>query len=1129
MIKPFTFSAILIAISFSATANADGDRYGEIVRQHEPVGWWRMNAIKDDMIANEIHKALPGRVQGDVRPTPDAPLPSAYPDFSSDNRAMMLSSGNYLIVEDPGSESLLDFSVGQSLTLEAWVKIDRPLKGSYPYIIGKGRTHNPGTNHNNQSYALRLATAGGGAAISFFFVDESGATTSIEQAGHRWTSKESVPQDGLWHHVAVTYTFGQEDSLRGYIDGKSVSGKWDMAGATSKAPITDDDELWIGASMGGGSSLGAGLDEVALYRKALTEKQIQQHVNIDIQSKLFAFDSTDIDAPQDHVRVDILEGLSAGRSWDILDGELETTYRTDVFAMKQVPRKYNDKGLIIDRPIPSLLRLSSEIEFAGGDYEFFLRSLDASRLYVDGKLVAETKFMGLDTSAHQAYYEMPDYGDDVLSIAGGHLEDRDAITLKPGRHVVTLYRMLGNKGHGNHLGELHVGVSRNGGKFEFLAPERNLAYTDASWLNFLDEDRERLLDWNQQVRLANSEKEAGFWTARHEWAKSQVGEAPKVPTIDNPRSGNSIDHFIFASLNEQNEHPTGEISDLEFLRRASLDTIGKIPTRQIIAEYLSQPKETRREFIIDRLHKHPGWADHWTTYWQDALAENPGLTKPMLNNTGPFRWFIYESMLDNKPIDRFVTELIMMEGSPYTGGPAGFSIASQNDVPMAAKAHVLGTAFLAVEMKCARCHDAPYHDVKQEDLFNVAAMLKRRSEQVPGSSTIPLSEEEIENLAVKVTLQPGSIVKPNWPFVEFVSSEDDSVAALPEQFVRKENDPRSELARMMTSPKNNRFAKVLVNRVWARLIGRGIVHPVDDWEEAEPSHPELLDFLAHQFVSSGYDLKAISKLIMSSNLYQRAAVAGLSPNSEDAALFRGPLRRKMTGEQVVDSLFTAVGKPFRSEELTMDGDGRRDDKVFVHLGEPTRGWQLTPVSNERDRPSMTLPVAQSLVDLMSAYGWRQQRQEPLTHREDPLTALQPMALSNGTSSLRAIDFSDDSALTQAAIESETPHAFIETLFERILTRTPTSEEREFFLADLSAGFEDRIIAGPDAVPPKRIFRTGITWSNHFDPKSDDEAIARMREVIEGDPKSARLDPEWRKRAEDVAWVLVNSPEFVFVP
>lgn len=1123
--------ACLMLSLANSRASADDDFYGAMIRKSEPTAWWRFEKISEGVVSNEMSDHFSAAIHGKVTLSDDAPRRSAYPDFSIQNLAAQIPFGkNYLIVKDPGLNSDLDFSVGDAITLEAWVKLAAPLKGSYPYIIGKGRTHNAGTHHNNQSYSLRLATSGGGAALSFFFVDPSGSSTAVEQSGHRWTSMASVPMDGFWHHVAISYQFGDPESMRGYLDGNPVSGKWDLAGQTQLGPINDDDELWIGSAMGGGATLGAALDEVALYRRSLTEAEIKEHAKLDLNLKLFFAQEQVDDAPPDKVQVDILETLTVTRSWDFQYRDMEPLYETDLFAMKEIPRKYDDKGLIIDRPIPSLIRMTSTVDFAAGEYEFLLRSLDASRLYIDGQLICETGFMHLDTSAHQAYYDRPDYGDELLSLAAGHAESRHKLKLSAGPHIVALYRSLGNKGHGNFVGELSVGYSKDGERFKFLAPQRELSYTDASWLTFLDEDHIRLRDWNQTQRLAISQKEAVRWESRHAWAQSQLQSAPQIPEAALANAtGNAIDKFIEHALSDARLSPTGEISDWAFLRRAALDTTGKIPSPELINDFFALSQETRRSQIIDQLLADPSWADHWTTYWQDVLAENPGLTKPMLNNTGPFRWFIYESMLDNKPFDRFVTELISMEGSPHTGGPAGFSIASQNDVPMAAKAHVLGTAFLAVEMTCARCHDAPYHDVKQQDLFSIAAMLKRAPEKVPGSSTIPLTPEEVAKLAVKVTLQPGSSVKPDWPFVEFVSIEDHSQQQMPAELIADPDDPREQLANMITSPANQRFAKVIVNRVWGRLMGRGIVHPVDDWEEATPSHPELLDYLAHQFVESGYDLKAISRLIMNSDLYQRAPVAGLNADSLEAKHFQGPIRRKMTGEQVVDSLFAAVEKPLASEELTMDGDGRHSDDIFGHLGIPDRAWQFTAVSNERDRPSLNLPVAQSIIDLMSAYGWRQQRQEPLTHREDPLTALQPMALSNGTSALRAIDFSDDSALTQAAIDSETVEQFIETLFQRILTRTPTSEERELFVAELSAGFADRVIAGPDAVPPQRIFRTGITWSNHFDPKSDNEAIARSQQVIEGDPQSVRLDPNWRERAEDVAWTLVNSPEFVFVP
>jgi hypothetical protein len=282
-------------------------------------------------------------------------------------------------------------------------------------------------------------------------------------------------------------------------------------------------------------------------------------------------------------------------------------------------------------------------------------------------------------------------------------------------------------------------------------------------------------------------------------------------------------------------------------------------------------------------------------------------------------------------------------------------------------------------------------------------------------------------------------------------------------------------------------------------------------------------------MTHGYDFKHVAALILNSHTYQRVVVSGVTRDTEAAALFAGPVRRRMTGEQLADSLYRAVGKPFDAEELTMDADGRRPDTTFLDLGTPRRAWEFAAVSNERDRPSMSLPIAQSVVDLLMAYGWRQQRQDPLTVRDDALTPLQPMVLANGTAANRVVDLTDDAELTALVLEDRTLEELVEALYERILTRPPTSDERQVLIDLLAEGYEERIVAGPEAVPPRRIHRSPRTWSNHLHPDATDEALARIAEVDRGEAPSVRLNADWRQRAEDAVWALVNVPEFVFVP
>jgi hypothetical protein len=559
--------------------------------------------------------------------------------------------------------------------------------------------------------------------------------------------------------------------------------------------------------------------------------------------------------------------------------------------------------------------------------------------------------------------------------------------------------------------------------------------------------------------------------------------------------------------------------DLAFLRRVTLDVVGVVPSPEEIAAFLKDRPGERRRKVIDRLLADPRWADHWMGYWQDVLAENPNILNPTLNNTGPFRWWLYESLVDNKPMDLFVTELVRMRGSVRFGGPAGFGVASQNDAPMATKAMILAGAFLGVEMKCARCHDAPAHASTQKDLFGLAALLDAKPLKLPATSTVPTDKLGRKPL-IKVTLRPGSSVAPRWAFAAFVpESEAKELAQHPD-------DSRDRLAALLTSPRNERFAQVLSNRVWKRYLGRGLVEPVDDWEKARPSHPELLRYLGRELVRSGYDLKHLARLILNSHAYQRATDRTLAQTDP---LFAAPAARRLDAEQIVDSLFAATGKPFRLEEVSLDVDGLRNMDNSITLGRPRRSWMLTSTSNERDRPSLSLPRIQAVVDVLQAFGWRGARQEPTSARDVSPNVLQPAILSNGTMGTWLTRLSDDHGVTKLALEERSLDDFLDSLFLRMLTRKPTATERKTYVAYLRDGYEKRVVAPR---PPKKTKRTPepyVSWSNHLDPEATVVKKRQEEAARRGDPPTARLTADWRGRLEDVLWALVNSPEFVFSP
>lgn len=1179
----------------------------------------------------------------------EGPRPPRYPGFDRGNKAGYFEDKEaFLVVKDQerGGPANLRFGLGETLAIEAWVKVKELSDGEMAYLLGKGRHGKlgAGLGEDNQNYAVRLKGTGGGAEVGFLF-------TSIDPANggkrdwHRWWSKATVPATG-WHHLAVVYTFGKKDSLRVLIDGKATDGVWDMGGATDLGPVTDADDLVIGTGYkrSAGESFTGWIDDLVIHRGEPGEKVLETRYSYVPPPPPVTREMV----PADQVLVQISEkGVPEANSWPE-EPEVTEYYREEAFGFFDWPQKYITTGVRDDRAIPSHFRASALVKLPKGKHRLLLRSRGAAKLFIDGKLLLENPFPSADTGGHGYLKEQDDYldlGPDFRFVPPGNREGWCEFESKGGEHFVILETMVGGVAGKSkrrpEFGETVAAISLEGSEsWSLLSPARKVPYTDAGWAAYETERRSWLDRVNAEARAAKRAENAGYWAMRREAAKQWLAKTAPVEIPALPAGFpaiNAIDHFIADRIVKVkaesdaahsakvdyfrevkplleakcyschqggkakgglrlDQHaaalkggksdgaavvpgdvdgssllyrispdagddimpPKGETftaeevalltrwieegapwpqfdvdrfdpaplsEDLVFLRRVFLDTVGVPPTEEEIGQFLSDVTDSRRPLVIDRLLNDPRWADHWMGHWQDALAENPNIINPTLNNTGPFRWWLHESFLDNKPADLFATELIRMEGSERFGGPAGFATASQNDVPMAAKGMIVSSALLGVEMKCARCHDAPAHTAKQEDLFQLAAMLKEESIKLPESSSVPMDRIHQTGRAplIEVTLKPGSEVKPAWPFPEFVK-EADAV-----DLAENPDDPRDRLAALVTAPENRRFAQVMVNRLWERYMGRGLVENIGDWEKSDPSHPELLEWLGRELVRQDYNLKAIARLILNSHAYQRAVDPLLL---EPSPLYIAPAPRRLTAEQIVDSLFAATGAPFELEEVSLDLDSVRALNNSITLGKPRRAWMLASTSNERDRPSLSLPRIQAVASLMETFGWRGSRQDPIHGREIEPNVLQPAILANGTMGTWLTRLSERHGATRLALEARSPEDLVDRLFLRLLTRQPTAVEKERYVALLAEGFETRVVPEaerPVTKPVKREPVRYVTWSNHLDGAANNLATQREEQARRGDPPTTALDEDWRLKMEDVLWAILNAPEWIYTP
>ncbi|MCR9118697.1 MAG: DUF1553 domain-containing protein, partial [bacterium] len=183
-----------------------------------------------------------------------------------------------------------------------------------------------------------------------------------------------------------------------------------------------------------------------------------------------------------------------------------------------------------------------------------------------------------------------------------------------------------------------------------------------------------------------------------------------------------------------------------------------------------------------------------------------------------------------------------------------------------------------------------------------------------------------------------------------------------------------------------------------------------------------------------------------------------------------------------------------------------------------------------DRPALALPVAQSFVDFLSTFGWRDARPDPLTVRDDAPNVLQPLQMANGMAINRIAQLSDDSVLTEICLKEQPLPEMIEAIHLRLLSRRPTEGETALFVELLQPGYEKRIIAGAK-IPGDHggARRTAVSWANHLNAEATRIKMQLEEAARWGDVPTQRLREDWRERAEDMIWALINSPEYVFIP
>lgn len=358
---------------------------------------------------------------------------------------------------------------------------------------------------------------------------------------------------------------------------------------------------------------------------------------------------------------------------------------------------------------------------------------------------------------------------------------------------------------------------------------------------------------------------------------------PRRPTLPAALAGrsNPVDRILDADLAKRGQPAPAPLGDGAFYRRVHLDLIGLLPPPEKLSAFLKDPAPDKRDRAIrELLESAQPYAEHWMTFWNDLLRNDYAGTGYIDGGRKQISGWLYQALLENTPYDQFVRELVAPtpQSEGFGKGIKWRGQVSAGQMVPVQFAQSMGQTFLGINLKCASCHDSFVDRWKLDEAYGLAAAF----------SAEPL---EINRCDVPT----GRIAKPGWLFPELGNID----ASKPPQ------ERLQQLAGLMTHPENGRFTRTIVNRLWHRLMGHGIVHPVDAMQ-TEPWSSDLLDFLATDLADHRYDLKHTMALICSSRAYQ--SVAELLKEGADAAYhYAGPRSKRLTAEQFTDAIWQITG------------------------------------------------------------------------------------------------------------------------------------------------------------------------------------------------------------------------------
>lgn len=481
--------------------------------------------------------------------------------------------------------------------------------------------------------------------------------------------------------------------------------------------------------------------------------------------------------------------------------------------------------------------------------------------------------------------------------------------------------------------------------------------------------------WDANVTFARIEP-ANLKTRRPELPKSRS------------KNLNEVDRLLEPYFAANKIKPAKPVDDRAFVRRVYLDVVGLLPPPDAVEKFVADRGKGKRAELVRRLlADNEGYALNWLSFWNDMLRNDYKGTGYIDGGRKQITQWLFTALETNKPYDQFVAELVnptpASEG--FTKGIVWRGVVNASQTPAMQAAQSISQVFMGVNLKCASCHDSFVNDWTLADAYGLAGVY---------------ADGPLE--MVHCDKPTGKIAAPKFIYAQFGELETSTNKA-----VRLEH-----LAQLMTKRGDGRLSRTLVNRLWQKFFGRGLVEPLDDMEHPAWS-PDVIDWLAEDFADHGYDVKHLIEVMLTSRAYQLPAIPATEQDSSEF-VFKGPLVRRLSAEQFRDAVGVLTGVWYEKPATQ-----------FLRADGTTNQFTVTR-------------AALVTADTLQVALGRPNREQVLTSRASAATTLQALELTNGA---ELADVVQRGAEKVVAVPSPTKDV-VTTLYTKALGRKPTRAEAQ---------------------------------------------------------------------------------------